>query len=306
MLNYPPVMQMKNKLTGTLSLLVATVIWGSAFIAQSVGMDHVGPFTFQAVRCFLAVLILIPTTYFFDRGKQDGKTFVQRWFDKKLIKVGIFCGIPLFLAANLQQLGLLYTTPGKAGFLTAMYIVIVPIMGIFLKRRPSPLIPLSVAIAVGGLYLLCCAGETGITIGDWLLLGCAFMFSVQITVVDVMAADLDGIRLNCLQALVCAVLSAVLMFCKETPTLSGIWLARMPLAYAGFLSMGIAYSLQILGQKKLEASLASLLMSLESVFAVLTGWMILHQSLTVYETCGCILVFTAVILAQAPVKSKNT
>lgn len=297
---------MKNKLSGTLSLLLATMIWGSAFIAQSVGMDHVGPFTFQAARCFLAVLVLIPTAFFFDKGKNDGKTFTQRWCDKKLLKAGLFCGIPLFLAANLQQMGLLYTTPGKAGFLTAMYIVIVPIMGIFLKRKPSALIPVSVLMAVGGLYLLCCAGETGITIGDWLLLGCAFMFSVQITVVDSVAADVDGIRLNCLQSLVCAVLSAVVMFFGEKPTLEGILLAKVPIAYAGVLSMGLAYTLQILGQKKLEASVASLLMSLESVFAVLTGWLVLHQTLSRNEAWGCVLVFAAVILAQIPVEFKKS
>lgn len=299
-------MKMKNKLSGTLSLLLATMIWGSAFIAQSVGMDHVGPFTFQAARCFLAVLVLIPTAFFFDKGKNDGKTFTQRWFDKKLLKAGLFCGIPLFLAANLQQMGLLYTTPGKAGFLTAMYIVIVPIMGIFLKRKPSVLIPVSVLMAVGGLYLLCCAGETGITIGDWLLLGCAFMFSVQITVVDSVAADVDGIRLNCLQSLVCAALSAIVMFFGEKPTLDGIWLAKVPIAYAGVLSMGLAYTLQILGQKKLEASVASLLMSLESVFAVLTGWLVLHQTLSRNEAWGCVLVFAAVILAQIPVEFKKS
>lgn len=296
---------MKKTIRGSLALILATVIWGSAFIAQSVGMDYIGPFTFQTVRCILAVLILIPMAWIADRSKKDGKTFTSRWNNKSLWKSGILCGIPLFIACNLQQVALVDTTPGKAGFLTAMYIIIVPIIGFFLGKKISFLIPVSVGIAVVGLYLLCCAGDTSFTKGDILLLLCALLFSVQITVIDRCPQDLDSLRLNCVQFIVCTVLSAVLMALLETPTWKAIRDCAVPLAYTGFLSSGIAYSLQITGQRDVEASTASLLMSLESVFAALFGWLLLHQRMTTPEMLGCVLVFAAVILSQVPVKTKG-
>ena len=296
---------MKNKLRGSILLSLATIIWGAAFVAQSVGMDHIGPFTFQAVRCFLAVIGLIPVIIIADSRKTDGKTFFSRWKDKKLWKAGILCGIPLFLACNLQQLGIVSTDAGKSGFLTAMYIVIVPIIGIFLKKKITYMVPISVAIAVVGLYFLSCVGVTEISVGDLLLIGCAFMFAVQITFVDIFAPDVDPLRLNLLQALVCAILSAIPMLLTEAPTVASVIACWIPLAYAGFLSMGAAYGLQIIGQKDLESAPASLIMSLESVFAVLFGWMILGESMTAWEQLGCALVFIAVILSQIPVKSKS-
>ncbi len=296
---------MKNKLRGSILLSLATIIWGAAFVAQSVGMDHIGPFTFQAVRCFLAVIGLIPVIIIADRRKNDGKTFFSRWKDKKLWKAGILCGIPLFLACNLQQLGIVSTDAGKSGFLTAMYIVIVPIIGIFLKKKITYMVPISVAIAVVGLYFLSCVGVTEISVGDLLLIGCAFMFAVQITFVDIFAPDVDPLRLNLLQALVCAILSAIPMLLTEAPTVASVIACWIPLAYAGFLSMGAAYGLQIIGQKDLESAPASLIMSLESVFAVLFGWMILGESMTAWEQLGCALVFIAVILSQVPAKSKT-
>ena len=190
--------------------MLATVIWGAAFVAQSAGMEHIGPFTFQAVRCFLAVVALIPVIAVADILKKDGQTFLSRWKNKKLWKIGILCGIPLFLACNLQQVGLVDVDAGKSGFLTAMYIVIVPIFGLFSKKKPSILIPFSVLLAVCGLYFLSCMGVAQIALGDILLLGCAFMFAVQIFFVDKFATDLDPIRLNLIQALVCAVLSAII------------------------------------------------------------------------------------------------
>jgi len=295
---------MRQRLRGTFCLLLATVIWGSAFVAQSVGMDLVGPFTFQAVRCALAAIGLIPVIAFADRFKKDGKTFLRRWLDKKLWATGLVCSIPLFLACNLQQLGLVDTDAGKSAFITAMYIVIVPLIGIFRKRKVSKLIPVSVGLAVVGLYFLCCMGVTNITTGDLFLLGCALMFAIQITLIDMYAMDLDAIRLNCIQAFFCAVFSAIVMFLFETPSMGNILQCWLPLAYAGFLSMGLAYTLQIVGQKAMEPSAASLIMSLESVFAVLAGWIILGERLTLWEGIGCILVFAAVILSQIPVKEK--
>lgn len=290
---------MNRQLKGTFALLFATIIWGSAFIAQSVGMEYIGPFTFQTVRCLLAVIFLFPLSYLFEKDK---KQFPSKWKNPKLWKTGAVCGTALFVAAGLQQMGLVYTSAGKAGFITAMYIVLVPVAGLFLKQRPPLSAWLSVAIAVAGLYLLSCVGVTQINKGDLLLLGCALGFTVQITLIDRLAGDLDGIRLNCVQSLTCAALSALCMLATETPDVQNILNCWLPLGYAGILSMGVAYSLQIIGQKELNPTTASLLMSLESVFAVLFGWLILNEAMTPYEFAGCCLVFAAVILSQIPTK----
>ena len=292
---------MKKNLLGSISLLLATVIWGSAFVAQSVGMDHVGPYTFQAIRCAMAAIGLVPVIAIFDAGKNDGKSFISRFADKKLWTAGVLAGIPLCFAANLQQIGILYTDAGKSAFLTAMYIIFVPLIGIFLKRRPSPMIPVCVLLAAIGLYFLSCAGVSGINIGDICLLLCAVAFAVQITVIDRFAQIVDPLRLNCIQAAVCAAGSALVMLFTETPTLDGIAGSWWPMCYAGFLSMGVAYSLQIIGQKHLDPAPASLIMSLESVFAALSGWLFLQETMTFEESVGCILVFLAVILSQIPI-----
>lgn len=293
---------MKKKLQGSICLLTATVIWGSAFIAQSVGMDYIEPFTFQTVRCFLAVVFLLPVIWLFDRDK---KAYFSQWADPHLWKTGLVCGIALFVAAGLQQVGLVYTTAGKAGFITAMYIVLVPILGLFFRKMPSPAAWISVGIAVAGLYLLSCVGVTEVNIGDLCLLVCALFFAIQITLVDRMAGSLDGLRLNCVQSFVCAVLSGIVMIFTETPDMDNILACWLPLGYAGMLSMAIAYSLQIIGQKYVEPTPASLIMSLESVFAVLFGWLLLNETMAPHELLGCALVFAAVILSQIPVKTKK-
>lgn len=298
-------MFMKKQMYGIFSLLLATVIWGSTFVAQSVGMDHIGPFTFQAVRCGLGVIAMLPVIAIADRFKHDGKSFTARWKSKQLWKAGILCGIPLFLACNLQQLGIVDTDAGKSAFLTAMYIVIVPIIGLFLKRKPSRMIPISVALAVLGLYFLSFAGVPQISRGDLLLLACALMFAIQITVVDRFVNFVDALRLNLIQALVCTVLSCVVMFLTEAPTVTALLDCWLPLCYAGFLSMAAAYSLQIIGQKHLEPAAASLIMSLESAFAVLCGCLILGETMTLSEIAGCILVFAAVVLSQFPTKMRK-
>lgn len=296
-------MIMNKKIQGSASLLFATLIWGTAFIFQSVGMDHIGPFTFQAVRCALAVIGMVTVIWLLD--KKAGRDFKKGWQDKRLWKAGILCGIPLFLACDLQQLGLVYTTAGKAGFLTAMYIVMVPVLGIFLKRKITVMVPVSVGIAVAGLYLLSFSGAEAANIGDILMLICAVMFAVQILVVDHFAADVDAVRLNCIQAGVVAVASAIMTaFTEEVriPDLLNCWL---PLCYTGFISMGAAYSLQIIGQKHVEPTAAALFMSLESVFAALFGWLLLHETMSLTELFGCVLMFTAVILSQIPIKSRH-
>ena len=302
MLYFSTVMTMKNKLRGSLALMIATIIWGSAFIAQSVGMDHIGPMTFQAIRCGLAVVFLVIVVFFFDKDK---KSYFWNWANAKLWKAGAICGSALFVAAGLQQIGLQYTTAGKAGFITAMYIVLVPILGLFFRKKPPITAWFSVAIAVAGLYLLSCAGVTGVNFGDLCLIGSACGFAVQITLIDRMSGGLDGLRLNCIQSLFCSIWSALVMFATESPSLPNIAACAMPLAYAGILSMGVAYSLQIVGQKHLDPTPASLIMSLESVFAALCGWLLLNEQMSAAEFCGCALVFSAVILSQLPEKKKT-
>lgn len=285
---------------GSLSLLLATLIWGSAFIAQSVGMELIGPFTFQTVRCALAVLFLFPLSLVFDRGNRN--IFFEKWKDPQLWKAGIPCGCALFAAASLQQVGLVYTDAGKAGFITAMYIVLVPVLGLFFKQRPPRSTVFSILLAVAGLYLLSCLGVSGINKGDLLMMGCALAYAVQITCIDRFAAGLDGLRLNCVQALVVTVLSIPFVVFTETVDMGNLLECWLPLVYAGVLSMGVAYTLQILGQQQLEPTTASLIMSLESVIAALCGWLILKETMSAPELLGCALVFAAVILSQLPEK----
>ena len=295
-------MKMKNKLRGSLALMVATVSWGSAFIAQSVGMDYIGPFTFQTMRSVLAVPFLIIVIFIMERNPAES---VKKWLQPALWKAGLPCGIALFIAAGLQQMGIVHTTAGKAGFITAMYIVLVPILGIFLRKKPPFTAWISVGMAVIGLYLLSCVGVTQVNIGDLYLLGCALGYAVQITLVDQVSSELDGLRLNCVQSLFCGIFSGVVMLITEEPVLSNILACWVPLVYAGVFSLGIAFSLQIIGQKYLEPTPASLIMSLESVFAVLFGWLLLNEQMTSAELTGCALVFGAVILSQLPTKKKT-
>lgn len=295
---------MKKQLKGSLALLCGTFIWGSAFIAQSVGMDLIGPFTFQAIRCMLAVIFLFLITLIFD-WKIGIQQSLSKWKNKRLWMAGGICGCALFVAASLQQIGLVYTDPGKAGFLTAMYIVLVPMLGIFVHRRPGLNAVISVVLALVGLYLLSFMGVTSINVGDLFLIGGALGFAVQILLIDRFAQDLDGLRLNCVQALVVAVLSVPFMLLTEELDMGNILACWLPLGFAGLLSMGVAYSLQIVGQKNLEPTTASLIMSLESVFAALGGWLILHNTMTPRELCGCGLVFAGVIISQLPTKKQT-
>ena len=291
---------MKKQIKGSLYLLLATTIWGFAFIAQSVGMDRIGPFTFQAVRCALAVLFLIPCSFLMELRSCSVRESAEKWKNPTLWKVGIICGCALFVAASLQQVGLVYTDAGKAGFLTAMYIVWVPVLGMFLGQKPPFTIVFSVGMAVVGLYLLSCMGVTQVNKGDLLLCGCALAFAVHITCIDRLAGNLDGLRLNCVQALVVTVLSIPFMLLTETVSWGDVLACWKPLCFAGILSMGVAYTMQVNGQKSLEPTTASLIMSLESVFAVLGGWWLLGETMTLWETTGCVLVFAAVILSQLP------
>lgn len=296
---------MKNKLRGSLSLLAATVIWGFAFIAQSVGMELIGPFTFQMVRCFLAVVFLLPFSHLLDMGKCSLKDSLRQWLNPRLWKAGMICGVALFAASSLQQIGLVYTDAGKAGFITAMYIVLTPILGLFLKRKPPKTTFFSVILAVIGLYLLSCMGVTEINKGDLYLMGCALAFGVQINCIGHFAKGLDGFRMNCIQSLTVAVLSIPFVALTETVNVPNLLACWFPLCFAGMLSMGLAYSLQIVGQKHLDPATAALIMSLESVFAALGGWWLLNERMSIQELIGCALVFAAVVISQIPIESKK-
>ncbi len=285
-------------------LILATVIWGSAFVSQSAAMAYIGPAAFQAIRCALAVLFMLVLVAVFDKKK--GQSFVQGWKNKKLWIGGLLCGIPLFFACNLQQFGLVDTDAGKSAFLTAMYIVLVPVIGIFLGKKPSITVPVSVVIGVVGLYFISCAGVTSVSISDLMLLGCALMFAVQITFVDIYAPQVDALRLNTLQALVCTVLSFILALCTENFSWGSLLPCALPLLHTGVLSMGLAYLLQILGQKYLAPAPAALIMSLESVFAALFGMLLLGERLSQFEWIGCSLLFAAVILSQVNIRKKGS
>lgn len=296
---------MKKQLQGSFLLVFATLIWGSTFVAQSTGMDHIGPFTFLAIRNIMGAVFLFALSFVTDRFSKDGKTAKERWMNPKLWKAALFCGTPLFVAAALQQMGIVSTDPGKSGFLTAMYIVFVPIFGIFLKRKPSKWIPVSVVLGVVGLYFLSCVGVTSIRASDLLLIGCAIVYAIQILCVDIFALELDSVRLNCLCCAITCVLATIVTFFVETPTweaVNGCWGA---LLYAGILSSGIAFTLQMAGQKHVEPATASLLMSLESVFAVLSGWIVLGDVLNAWESIGCVLIFIAIMLSQIPDNKKS-
>lgn len=294
---------MKKQLLGSVYLAVAVVIWGSTFVAQSVGMDTVGPFTFQACRCALAVIFLIPVIAVFEAGNL--KVYGKKWLDRKLWKAGILCGFALFAAASLQQVSLVDTDAGKAGFLTALYVVLVPVIGLFLGKKLRINVTVSIILAVLGLYMLSSMGIGSIAKGDVLLVGSALCFAVQITLIDKFGQDVDGLRLNCIQCIVVAALSALCMVLTEEPKIGAILNCWLPIGYAGVLSMGVAYSLQVLGQQKVEPTAASIIMSMESVVAALCGWMILHETMTGRELTGCVLVFTSVILSQINFKIRH-
>lgn len=299
--------RMRNqKFRNNVMLVLTALIWGSAFVAQSVGMDYIGPFTFNSLRCFLGGIVLLPVIGVMGRRKKTEGTEVQgdeaNRSGKMLWVGGLFCGLALALASSLQQIGLVYTSAGKAGFITALYILIVPVLGLFLGRRAGGKTWAGVGLAVVGMYFLCMKEGFSIAYGDVLMIICAFVFSLHILIIDYFSPKVDGVKLSCIQFFICGILCAVPMFACEKPALGSILDAYLPLLYAGVLSCGVAYTLQIIAQKNTDPTVASLILSLESVFAALTGWLIIHETLSGKELFGCALVFAAIILAQLPEK----
>lgn len=302
----------KVQIQHSLILLLTAVIWGVAFVAQSVGMDYVGPFTFICVRSFIGGIVLIPCIAFLNRlnpkraeetaqSSLAGGAGQER---RQLLLGGFCCGLALCTASCFQQFGILYTTVGKAGFITAFYIIIVPILGLFFHKKCGPFIWLGVILALAGLYFLCITESFHIGIGDSLVFICALLFSVHILVIDHFTQYVDGVKMSCIQFFVCGILAGIAMLIFEQPSLSQILAAWKPILYAGVLSSGAGYTLQIVGQKDMNPTVASLIMSLESVVSVLAGMLLLGQHLNRREILGCILMFAAIILAQLPQKEK--
>lgn len=292
-----------NSIGNGFLLLSAAFIWGIAFVAQSVGMDYLGPLSFGASRFLLGAVVLLPVIAF--RRRQNQKKGIAPAGVKITWIGGICCGLALCAASTLQQIGILYTSVGKAGFITTLYIIIVPILGIFLKKRvPGKVWPCAVLAAIG-MYLLCMSESLQIGKGDVLVFICAFLFAIQILLADHFVELADPVEISCIQFLTSGVILTILMFVFETPHWSDFVAAWLPIAYAGILSSGVAYTLQLIGQKGMDPTIASLLLSMESTFSVLAGWVILKQKLTVKELIGCVLMFTAVILVQLPGRSAN-
>lgn len=313
-----------HKLRNTFFLFLTAMIWGAAFVAQSVSMDYIGPFTFICLRSVIGGLFLIPVIIVLDgirRKSQNESADVvssentlhniemdiekeekQRlsWKNKQLIEGGIVCGILLFFANCFQQTGIQYTTVGKAGFITTFYIIIVPLIGLFFKKYCGILTWIGVVIALAGLYFLCITQKLTIQRGDALILCCSVLYAGQILAIDHYNPFVDGVKMSCIQFLTGGVLGAVFMFLFENPSVAMILSAAGPILYTGIMSTGVGYTLQIVGQKGLNPTVAALILSLESVFSALSGYVFLHQVLTTRELIGCVLMFIAIVLAQLP------
>ena len=296
---------MNKQLRGSLLLLLTAAIWGAAFVAQSESMSYIGPFTMQATRFLLAGLVLLPVIAFCDKKGITMYRPVTAAQKKAQWKAGLICGTILFIASTFQQVGLIHTSVGKSGFITALYITIVPLLGVFLKKKVSLRLWFCALLALVGLYILCVRENLRINLGDWLTLICALFFSFHICYIDSVSNKVDCIRLSCTQFFVCSVLSAAGMLLTETPSWDAVRACWLPIVYAGVCSGGIAYTLQIIGQKTVQPTLASLLMSLESVFAALFGWLLIGQKLSSTELLGCCIMFAAIVLAQLPEKTRS-
>lgn len=309
---YGEKMMNKQKLKGNLLLLLTAVVWGASFIAQSKGVEEISPVAFNGIRSTLGGVVLLPVIWFLDFKKKKSGKEVQK-IDKTLLWGGIACGILLCSATTLQTAGMIYTSPGKSGFITALYMVLIPIINLFFGKKPRPILIVSVLIAVAGLYLMCIDSSLSINKGDIMTFGCAFIFAGHILVIDRVSPKVDGVKLACMQFFVCGIINIVWMFFETPPSVQAVMNCTGALAYSGIMSCGVAYTLQIVGQKYTDPTSASILMSLESVFATLStvilvalGWEITGGTLDAREIWGCVLMFVAIILVQLPEKRIKT
>lgn len=295
----------KKKIISTILLFVAAIIWGSAFVAQSVGMDSIGPYMFNVVRNIVSGLALIPVIFILDKMNIKSNKKKKEYTRKQLLTAGIITGTALFFGSALQQVGIQYTTTAKSGFITALYIVLVPVLSLFLGKKNKPKIWLCVALATVGFYFLSIKSGFTINKGDLLTLAAALSFSVHILTVDHFIPIVDGVRMSCIQFFIAGIISIVPAVIFETFEISAVQAAIIPILYTGLLSGAVGYTFQIVSQEHVEPAIASLILSLESVFAALAGWLILNQTLTPRELFGCAIVFAAILYAQAPEKRKS-
>ncbi len=303
---------MSKKMQSNILLLITAFIWGSAFVAQKSGMDYIGPFTFNGIRTLIGGLVLIPVIFIMDKSKSKEEvtevpTEEEKAKQKKMVLIGgICCGTVLFIASSFQQFGVSYTTAGKAGFITTLYVVVVPILSILLKKRVRPIMWLCVVLGAIGLYLLCMTDKSfSLAFGDMLVLICAVCFAVHIMTVDYFITKADGVKLSCIQFMTSGILGLICMAIFETPNLEAILDCWMPILYAGVLSSGVGYTFQVIAQKHAEPTVASLIMSLESAFAVLSGTILLGEVMSPREILGCVIIFSAVIISQLPERKKK-
>ena len=290
--------------------IITAMIWGSSFVAQSTSTEHIGAFTFNAARSFVGFLALLVVVQIFRMLRKEPE--IQQTQEEKkagrkeLVLGGICCGIALALACNLQQLGMVAgASAGKTSFITTLYVVLVPICGLFLKKRVSPTVWVSVLLGVAGLYCLCIKDGFSIAPSDLLVMLCAFGYTLHILVIDYFTQKVDGVKMSCIQFLSCAVLSAILMLIFEHPTWADITPCIGSILYVGVFSSGVAYTLQILAQKDSNPTIVALLLSLESVFGAVSGAIFLHETMTGKELVGCVLMLIAVVLAQIEFPSKK-
>ena len=291
----------KKSLGGNIALLLAAFIWGTSFVAQSVGMESVEGFTFNGIRMLMGSAALMPLIAVMQikKRKTDIRTKAQKKNDALVqLKSGVICGLILFCASNLQQFAFNYTTSGKIGFITALYMLLVPVFGLVLKQKQKLFVWFAVVMGCFGAYLLCVDGSFSIGKGELLALACSVCFAVHILYIDSVVDKVDGVILSCTQFFVVGVISVICMFIFETPQISAINSAIVPILYSGILSSGVAYTLQIIGQKNTQPAVASILMCLESVFAVLAGWVVLKEQLSAREAIGCVVMFVAIILTK--------
>lgn len=297
---------MSKKMQSNILLLITTIIWGSAFVAQKAGAE-IGGFTFGGIRTFIGGLVLIPVILLMNKGKENSIFKPeQEELKKRSIFGGICCGVVLFVASTLQQFGVAFTTAGKAGFITTLYVVFVPLIGLVIGKKIRPIMWLCVILGCTGLYLLCMTDASfSLSKGDTLVLLCALGFSFHILVVDHFAPICDGVLMSCIQFLVAGAIGIICMFIFEEPVLKDILSCWLPILYAGVLSCGIGYTFQILAQKHAEPTVASLIMSLESVFAAISGAILLHETMIPRELIGCLVIFSAVIISNLPEKNNK-
>ena len=293
---------MKHKMRGNLMLMATALIWGTAFVAQKSGMDLVSPIAFNGIRTLIGAFALIPVILIMGRNRKEDRS------GKTLVFGGICCGLALCIAGNVQQIGLYYTSVSHSGFITALYVVIVPLMGLFLKKRITPVMWCCVAASAAGLYLLCIppGGFGAINAGDIIIFVCAVCFAIHILIIDYFSPKVDGVKLSCIQFFVAGIVSLIIApfadpaFGFDLPSAGDIFASRLSILYAGIMSCGVAYTLQVLGQKETEPAIASMILCLESVFALIAGMVLLGEVMSLREIAGCVIMFAALFVANLP------